>query len=144
MTAPQIFIIAFCVVTFGSVAFALFRANRPMTDEDRWRASKTVRVETTATLDKTAEAVRGKLADPRFTEINEKVAGCHFHAYFRRSKWVLGVGIEVSLVPSATGTTVSVQCFTEWFAGADMLVMFYNEMQTFLAGVRAACAVEGA
>ena len=144
MEAPQIFIIAFCVVTFGGVAIALLRSKRPMTDEERWRASKTVRVETTATLDKAAEAVRAKLADSRFTEVNEKVAGCNFHANFRRSKWVLGVGIEVSLVPSAKGTTVSVQCFPEWFAGADMVVMFYNEMQAFLAVVRAACAVEGA
>lgn len=144
MQAPQILIIAFCVVTFGGVAIALYRSKRPMTDEECWHASKTVRVETAATLHKAAEAVRGKLADPRFTEVNEKVAGCNFRAYFRRSKWVLGVRIEVSLVPSAQGTTVSVQCFPEWFAGADTVAMFYNEMQAFLAVVRAACAVERA
>ena len=133
MNLPQAIALAFCVVTFGGTAVALYLSKRKMTDEKLWRTKKTILVHATTAPELLAKVVRWKLSDPRFTETEEKPGGREFHTRFRRDKWTLGVNVHVKVTPALNGSTLFIQCFPEWFSKLDLIEDFRTDLQAFAA-----------
>ncbi len=139
MHLSHIIALGFCAVTLGGAAIALYLSRRPMTDADLWRAKKTILIHTVTEADRLAKALRSKLSDPRFTETEEMPGGREFHVRFRRNQWTLGVKVHLKVNPSPAGSTLSIQCFPEWFSKLDMVESYRTDLQAFADSV---CAVK--
>ncbi len=131
MYVPQVLAIAFSTVTLGGTAIALYLFRGPMTADKLWHAKKTILAHTDAAPELVAKIVRWKLSDPRFTETEETPCGREFHTRYRRDQWTLGVKVHVTVTPSRAGSTLTIQCFPEWFSRLEMVEGYRTELQAF-------------